>query len=103
MKTVRCKCGRDRPSFVFDKKKRCDHCRIVAAQKKSKRHEAGWAEVRAQRNILLAQTDYMDNVSWRARKTKKELVVCDSYRNKLRDITESCEKPKDVIFPEVPK
>jgi len=101
MKTKLCKCGETRPVFVFDRKG-CDRCRMNKAQKKSKRYIAGWDEIRARRNVLLTQTDYMDYISWRNRKTKNELEVCDAYRNALRDITKSYKKASDVVFPDKP-
>jgi len=103
MKIKNCKCGRERPVFVFDKKGRCDHCRMDSAQRNSKRYEPGWPEIRAERNRLLLQTDYWDNISWRARRSNKQLGKCDDYRNALRDLPENFKNASEVSFPKKPK
>ena len=99
MKTKKCKCGKERPIFVFDKKKKCDHCRGNEAQKKSKRHRAGWDEIRMRRNVLIAETDWTQLAD-----VPDE--ISDSYveyRQALRDITKSCDDPADVVFPNKPE
>jgi len=95
------KCDRERPSFTI-RKNGCDVCRTEKARE-SHSAEVTPNDIKAKAKKLLAQTDYWDNVSYRARKTKEQLAGRDQYRNTLRDITKSCDNPSDVVFPKKPK
>jgi len=59
-----------------------------------------WDNIRSERNQLLNQTDW---VVIRARETNTN-VPSDwkTYRQALRDITDTFENPNDVVFPEPP-
>lgn len=58
-------------------------------------------EVRAKRNMLLSQTDYL--VSGDYPISEEDLVVVKQYRQELRDIPEQPDFPEEVVWPTLPK
>jgi len=59
--------------------------------------------VRLERNVLLAESDYLvlaDNPAQRTMLTRAEVWL---YRKALRDITDAFESPEDVEWPDLPE
>jgi len=96
-------CENDRVAFTI-KKRMCPVCRMD--KKRADRTDlvqVTWDDIRAKRKKLLAETDYWDNYSYRARLEDDQNLKHDNYRNVLRDITKSCDNAADVVFPTKPK
>ena len=58
--------------------------------------EEYWAEIRASRDIKLAETDYY---------ALSDVTMSDemkSYRQELRDLPQSKSKPSEIVFPDKP-
>lgn len=59
------------------------------------------SDVRAQRNALLSETDYLVNNDYPISESDKKLIR--KYRQALRDIPQQRGFPKNVVWPEKPK
>lgn len=98
------KCGHYFPDFVFDDTGRCGGCRLEVQRRWDHRRERtrptgdAWAEVRAQRNALLAACD------WTQLPDVPDAIRAQyaGYRQALRDITADVASPSDVRFPAIP-
>ncbi len=66
--------------------------------------EVLWAEVRAKRNNLLAETDWtqLPDVLANGRLTAEKVQEFAEYRQTLANITEAFNSPEDVVFPTKP-
>lgn len=63
--------------------------------------DRAWAAVRAQRNAMLADSDWTDTVSAQARLDSKTTEAWDAYRQALRDITQQPD-PLAIEWPAAP-
>lgn len=59
------------------------------------------SDIRAQRNALLLETDYLVNNDYPISDSDKKLIR--EYRQALRDIPQQRGFPKNVVWPEKPK
>lgn len=59
------------------------------------------SDIRAQRNALLSETDYLVNNDYPISESDKKLIR--EYRQTLRDIPQQRGFPKNVTWPEKPK
>ena len=57
-----------------------------------------WEEIRTQRDLLLSQSDWVDLPNCPVKNKDKWLT----YRQQLRDITETFKSPEDVVWPSTP-
>ena len=56
-----------------------------------------WMWIRMKRNRLLAKTDYTQLSD-----SSPDIETWKAYRQKLRDITEGVNDPKDIVWPPIP-
>lgn len=64
--------------------------------------EKSWDDIKQARRILIEDSDKLVLPDVWDRFSSKEKAAIKEYRQALRDITVSCAKPCDVVFPEKP-
>lgn len=74
---------------------RCGHCRVAAGREDAPAFQLSWADVRGQRDMLLAACDWtqLSDVPEPTR------LLWQPYRQALRDITDQECEPDQVIWP----
>lgn len=78
-----------------------DVLRLVGALGGTKTKDT-WADIKAQRQRLLKETDHWEFPSKRKLSSPEDLKEIDEYRQALRDLPEDFIFPKEVAFPQKP-
>jgi len=96
-------CETFRPHQTIRSNLTCDECETLEVRLSTVPHKIRWDDVRAQRDALVRQCDWVDMPNAIARLGAEKHAEWIEYREILFDITKIFGNPWEVVFPERPK
>lgn len=94
-------CGRAINAFAIEQQPdggwRCTWCAVEAERATHAPHQADWADVRAERDRQLADTDWTEMPGPRRAMTEAQAARWDALRARLRDVPQQTSTPEDAL------